>query len=462
MTATEQTHLQGLQATFDATDLGEGDPVAGLNLLAAMAFSLANIAPPGSGLQAKDGKTFVVGTSFTVSGALSSSLVTDSVVVGMGEKQNNYHSQLRRYCDDIYERSNKLGFKGEIPPSDLGTNAGQDAFFDAQRREPVNGGAAATEAWKRALGQPASPRIDELRDHSLVFLTADRATDLEKQLARSHMGRPLVYLGLNKASEFKRFEELCPKIMDAWATPGSMTGNVRGTVMVSDPSGVLGDVLRANDQGCRWVERLVWLVDSPVGPEPSATSEGGTPVALGTIDQRYEAALSAAWAERLNSRSAGPKILEWEFTKRQARWIAFLKKMEPDFPGITGTARKLLSTLLFGLEELVGAGPAPKGFKLYITQIEAFAQFLVHRMVNTRGAVRHSAENARLLHTQAQILDKLADGPHGVRSLCRRAHRLRSEPCLEALYLLKDAGEVVRDGNEWKLTKSAQGPLIEV
>ena len=76
--------------------------------------------------------------------------------------------------------------------------------------------------------------------------------------------------------------------------------------------------------------------------------------------------------------------------------------------------------------------------------------------------LRAPAANARMLHIQAQILDKLADRPHNVRRLCRRAHRLRSEPCLEALYQLKDSGEVVRIDNEWMLPQPSQAPLIEV
>ena len=44
-------HLAEFLATFDATELGEGDIDAGANLLAAMAITLGNLARPGSGIR---------------------------------------------------------------------------------------------------------------------------------------------------------------------------------------------------------------------------------------------------------------------------------------------------------------------------------------------------------------------------------------------------------------------------
>ena len=41
----------------------------------------------------------------------------------------------------------------------------------------------------------------------------------------------------------------------------------------------------------------------------------------------------------------GPEMMEMEFEEAQAGWISFLRGLEPQFPGITGTARRLLATL---------------------------------------------------------------------------------------------------------------------
>jgi hypothetical protein len=50
MSKASDRHLNHFLSTFDTTNLGEGDPVAGANLLAAVACTLANIARPGSGV----------------------------------------------------------------------------------------------------------------------------------------------------------------------------------------------------------------------------------------------------------------------------------------------------------------------------------------------------------------------------------------------------------------------------
>lgn len=56
-------HLENLLTRFGVENLGEGDTVAGANLLAAMACSVANIQRPGSGFMTGDGETIAVGTS---------------------------------------------------------------------------------------------------------------------------------------------------------------------------------------------------------------------------------------------------------------------------------------------------------------------------------------------------------------------------------------------------------------
>ena len=462
MTQQENTDLRHLLTMFDATDLGEGDPVAGANTLAAMAFSLANIAPPGSGLRTKDGKTFTVGTNFTVSGELSSGLVTDSVLAGLNTRQNNLISRLKGWDDDLDKEAGKLG------------SAQADWFktMPAMRQEPSIGTLYGyndgmyirpkDKDWIPLVRTPEGIGPRDLAQRPLMFITGDRPSQLTAQLERSHLGHAFTHVGVGRPEDAARFEQLGSAIVDGRAIPVGAAGTVGGTVVVTDPSGVLGEVVRSDAPATRWLSRTFWLVDGPLGPEPDGPGKTKPPVALGSLELRYGLAMDKAWGRRLNSRSAGPKIREWKFPRMQPLWIAFLKKLEPDFPGITGTARKILATLVFGLRELVGAAQKPEGFKWYTDHVESLAQFLVHRMVNARAAVLHSAANARMLHTQAQILDKLADGPHNVRRLCRRAHRLRSEPCLEALYQLKDSGEVVSIDNEWRLTKSAQGPLLDV
>ena len=92
-----------LLATFDASTLGEGDAVAGANVLVAMACSIANIHRSGSGLVTKEGERLAVGASLLVSGSLSAGLVSERIISGLGTRQNNFIAHLRDWtlCADL-------------------------------------------------------------------------------------------------------------------------------------------------------------------------------------------------------------------------------------------------------------------------------------------------------------------------------------------------------------------------
>ena len=69
-----------LLAAFDASTLGEGDAVAGADVLTAMACSRSpNIHRHGSGLVTEQGERLAVGTSLLISGCHSSSLVGEKI-----------------------------------------------------------------------------------------------------------------------------------------------------------------------------------------------------------------------------------------------------------------------------------------------------------------------------------------------------------------------------------------------
>jgi hypothetical protein len=144
-------------------------------------------------------------------------------------------------------------------------------------------------------------------------------------------------------------------------------------------------------------------------------------------------------------------LIDCDFHSLQARWIAFLKTQETAVPGITGTARNLLATLLFGLDRIVKSIRLPKDFKWSISQVEALARFLVHRMANARSAMLYSAQSARRLVLEEKILRKLESDPLTVRELTRRIGRLPAAHCLELLEDLEAEGKVLRiDDRLWQ------------
>ena len=96
MSSQDSQHLHALLNAFDAERLGEGDPVAGANLLVAMACSLAAIQKPGCCLTDSRGSTVGVGTNLIVSGPLSAALIEEKVLAGLARRQDNLVDLLRR------------------------------------------------------------------------------------------------------------------------------------------------------------------------------------------------------------------------------------------------------------------------------------------------------------------------------------------------------------------------------
>ena len=151
-------------------------------------------------------------------------------------------------------------------------------------------------------------------------------------------------------------------------------------------------------------------------------------------------------------------MIECDFHSLQARWIAFLKTQEAAVPGITGTARNLLATLVFGLDRIVNSTRVPKGLTWTLEQIQALARFLVHRMANARSAMLYSAQSASRLALEEKILRKLGSEPVTVRDLTRRFTRLPAAQCLELLEDLEAAGKVHRiDDRLWQV-RECSGP----
>ena len=243
--------------------------------------------------------------------------------------------------------------------------------------------------------------------------------------------------------------------MDGRVTVGSMTENIRGNVLVTDPYGLLGEAVQTGLPAALWIGRMPWLVDGNAGPEAGEVDYDESVVPLGGVERRYGAAMAMAWGQRVSDRVTGPEIEEIEFEESQARWIAFLKGLEPQFPGIAGTARRLLVSLWFGFQKIVSAMAVPTGFRWCLEQVAAFAKFIVHRMVNARAVMLMTAEFTRRHQLERAILGKLENGPLSIRELTSKFHRITQGPCAEALEYLGLTGKVLNKDGRWQIAESA-------
>jgi hypothetical protein len=450
MPANDTSHLQSLFTRFDVKRLGEGDAAAGANLLAAMACSLANIQRPGSCLITSDGETIAVGTSLIVSGGRSVSMISEKVLAGLATRQNNFVSHLGKKVQSIAEESQKTKRSVSDSLSELMKSMDEslpDRLFQPWTWHNKQG---AAESWSRMVETPAEPTFEDVAAQPMVYVTGITAGTLGPQLERSHLGRPFMHVGVVSARDFASFEQICPTIMDGRITNASSMENVRGTVMVTDSSGALYEAVKANMPHTQWLLRLLWLVDGDAGPEPGKPVEDKALIQLDRLAARYEAAMTSAWGERLNCLTTGPAMIADEFPESQARWMAFLKALEPECPGISGTARNLYATLGFGLSRLVSAMETTPVFKWCTRDAELLARFLVQRMVNARAAMLHSAEDERMRNIEASFIRKLGDGPQSDRELQRRSSRLNIDICRKALHNLEGRGSVALVENKWQ------------
>ena len=468
MNKTDYSQVSRLLESFDAVTLGEGDLTAGANTLAAMVISIANISRPGSCLMNKEEAKLDAGTSLLITGSLSASLTRDKIINGLATRQNNVIAHLRDWQLELNRQAAMQAGTRQINPVEYLARGASTALLDLEKNMPFPGGI--DEALAMALiMRPEKQGKHDLHQRPSVFVTATKPAELEKSLQHAHLGQALVHIGItNDPARSARLDDCCSALMDGGLTVGPLLETVRGHIIATDPLEALAGILRYNGQPSTWLACTVWLTDSKAGPEPdtaAALPAGKRPVKLNAIQARYDAAMDLAWARRLDynmtdavNRITGKHpiwVKPYEFAWFQFEWMAFLKDKESEFPGITGAARSLLATLIFGLEELMGALPLANGFTPDVTDVAAFARYLVLRMINTRAAIIQTAREARLHALATNLTRMLADRPHRVRDLTRRAHRLPAADCLDALHLLKARGGASCDGDLWSLTPAA-------
>jgi hypothetical protein len=166
-------------------------------------------------------------------------------------------------------------------------------------------------------------------------------------------------------------------------------------------------------------------------------------------------ALLEVAARRINFHRPEPMRLEWQVSRRQAEWNAFLARLEPRFPGIAGTLRPLWASLFFGLWQIFLAAPTGKApHRFDLGQVDAFARLLAMRMVNARAVILDEHHNTLIEALAANFRIKLLEGPHTLRELMRRTNNLDAGTCLEVLERLADSGIVVIRNRNWQLATS--------
>ena len=467
MTETESKHLRPLLTAFDARELGEGDETTGINQIAAMAITLANLAHPGSGIRTTDGRLIPVGCNLLAAGARTTNMVLDDVVRPVGRCQGNLLGHLARLLKSDKEEEEGRALRSLprkwILSKGQTANTGENALFqlmvDGGEHAPLVGTRA--DQWTKVVGSAPSEHFGDLVRRPRAFIAAPTPTLLVRQLAGVHRGQALVAIGLSRVADAAKFGKVSPALMDGLMPAGPFGDTVTGRLFVTVPASELSKAATAVDDETAWLGRLLWLVDGSHGPELMPQQDGdGKIVRLPNLTARFEYAVQRSFAKRLDSQTPGPVIDESDFAPQQVRWMSFLADMEKNVPDISGVARSLFASLVFGLTRLVQAAEAaetPEGFKFYMAGIEGLARHLIRRMANARSAILSSSEEEWKGRYKQRIIAKLAEGPQDTRSLYRLC-RLASAVCENLLTEIEADNRVKRRGRQWELVGDATLP----
>ena len=456
MTTKQIKDLNNFLAFTGTDQLGEGDTIPGANLLACAACTIANLAEPGSGIVSPEGLKIKVGSSLLINGAMSASLVREQVCSELTTMQNNWSAHLKRLLEDVKAQEAKPGMKSFNVPTGRSSNS-ENTLLRLQQADPLLWDSE-EESWIEVIDSPPVPRLLDMTAAPKVIVTATGAASLKEQLVGLHRKRPLVIMGLNDKSASPELAATCASLMNGTLPDGIGVETVTGNVLLMDSDNRLAGLAEdSRKHDIAWLGNMPWLTDGAAGPEAEAKLSKD----IKPIDQmpaRINRALQFAMAGRLRNDQSDPVIYQEEFTAAQKRWILFLKDMENSLPGIVGSARQLLATLVFGMHEITHV-PGFKKIHIHFSYIEAFAQLLIQRMANARNAIYIDAEALQRARLARALLARLKDGRQPPRDLYRSLG-IRAELCHDILDDLARKNYVCKAGSDWSLTETAMQLLF--
>lgn len=466
-TATSAPLLRLLQV-FDAESLGEGDMAAGANVLAAKCIALANSYPPGACLVSDDGSRLTVGLSFASIGGLTNSLIAEKVIAPLACLQNNLSDHLAA------DAAHSHATLASMPPSEHCRNRPPkptENFSGLAKLDLAFKGFASendSSAFRYLLAPCRNQGPGELKTTPAVFLDADTAAGLAKQLSRAHCRYPFVRAELPDGPGMERLESILLSVVQGTGIADGVSGpvHIRGHVAASCTVAKLARSVGDGDDSL--LANLLWLVDGNGGGLSSQREHGSSSEPY-TTHLKYSEALETAWARRLDYRQATPLTIRYAWPPRQREWVALLQKLEPRCPGLTRAARPLFATLVTGLL-LLSSGRKGEQKRWSDTDALALAKFLVMRMVSCRDQLTQTERDARDLDLAIKLIAKLEDGPLNARELVRKTNRLLSGDCHRVLELYDRLGVARRvENDKWELmlpvgqaVKKIRSPYVDV
>jgi hypothetical protein len=422
----ERQAITTLGDLFDLSDIGEGNPVAGLNTLTMTALTLANLAP-GSRFIHSTG-TEPVGTGFLAAGSLASSHFDDVIGTALDLQYNISANVEDMRCAIERESVKPLDYQA-FNVSVMQTAPKYPAMLTLLKSDQPD---TALEI----LFEPP-PFLPELVRRQLVVVRATDSRQLVDAAAAAHSGKLLAAVPVTSARQAASLAHAVTALRSGTST---VTAAMDYNVLASCLSG-------ASDAS--WVTSLPWLCDD-IGQQ-AVPLQGG--IRAHELRQRFGTAVRQAFRHRLAG-LAFDVTVTCGCRKQIANYLGAVSALEPLFPGISGTVRRLPASLAFGLLTLV---PKPSGTTREAVVKLCFdtALSIVKRMASIRTQIDDNSGAHRLRVLAVRIAAKREVQPCDARALTRKCHRLGIDRCRDALALLREYGCAVEQNGSWQLTRPA-------
>lgn len=427
-----------LSVLFDLDDLGEGNPVAGLNTLTMMALTLANIVPSDSRLNHKTGSE-TIGCGFLAAGPLATSHFNEVFDVLL-EIQNNIVLNKEVMLLAVAREAAKPNTLRTFEPGVMDVAPKYPpmlSFLDSDQQ------ATALEI----LFEPP-PFMPELVRRPLVVVKTSEPRQLLTAAASAHSGRLLAAVPVATAQQAVALGRSLMSLRDGVLVTGQPIRTTSGCISASIGFGALASGISSQHNDASWLTTLPWLCDSNDDMSlPECDNMSAKQVWL-----RFRKSVRTALRHRLNGQ---PLDIETTNGCRDliARYVGFLGELEPLFPGISGVARKLAVSLAYGLLLLYDVKLADR--EVVIDASFSAARLMVKRMASVRTQIDDNSEARRLRVLAVRIAGKLEAGPCDERALTRKCHRVRIGECRDALTFLRDSDCAVERDSLWVLTRPA-------
>lgn len=454
--------LTPLLKNFQVAALGGGDPTAGCNLLAAMACTLANLAPDGGSLVHPDGSPARLGTNLLIHGSATSGRVVDEIITELSRKQDNLLQHMQSYLTASKKWKARPHYV-ELHTADPGEDTSM-SYIQRTQNQASAFRSGPSQAWRTVLDTPAQPSLAQIMMQPKFFVSVRGRKDIETQMTKLRPGPALVHLGLTHPDDIGHFSDEGAAILEGRFALDNGTRVIKGHLLITDPMLVLATAAQKPDERTLWLGQLVWLSDGDHGPDAPASDPSSADHSSAPVEQNFRCALSQLLAQRLSPQDQASFRLSADIRPYLLGWRTFLSQMEPQLPGISMAARNLLISLFYGLQ-LMAKDPA----KLRAESVLALARFLVRRMANARLSIIHAGELVRSRNHIAKIFGKLGNGPADSRKICRDL-KISSADRDRALRWMKSAKLVTQQQHkEWELCEGARlnfadcsAPLLEV